>query len=435
MTLNSFIRSRVAPFLVLAIGAVGFVSARVFVDTYQFPLHTGGGMPPVRPWLVNFYMPAAAAVTAVGVWLYFWLDAPGSAWLAAAASRFRERAGVSGWPAWAVVPALVFGGVLISGLGKPSPLPALTVVLVVATVAIGLLVLFHPRAAVVTAVLILPWMALDGIQIARHWPAASDVGLFGVLQVDNEHTAMVVGLQSGALILADLWFGWKLLQDVAVDSRTEQLTQRVDTLTRTRAYAVDSAAAELRRIERDLHDGAQARLVALGMNLRVVERLLKTDPDAAVSLVSEARDTSSRALTELRSLVRGIYPPVLADRGLVDAIRTLALDLPVPAVVDADLPGKPELPVASAIYFSVAEALANVTRHARAHRVHVQIEYRGGMLRVDVTDDGVGGADPSLGTGLHGVERRLAAFDGILAISSPVGGPTIVVIEVPCALS
>jgi signal transduction histidine kinase len=198
---------------------------------------------------------------------------------------------------------------------------------------------------------------------------------------------------------------------------------------------VDSAAAELRRIERDLHDGAQARLVALGMNLRVAERVLKTDPDAALDLVSEAREASSRALTELRALVRGIYPPVLADRGLVDAIKALALDMPVHAVVAAGLPGKPELPVASAVYFSVAEALTNVTRHAEASGVRIGIEHRGGMLRVEVTDNGVGGADPSLGTGLLGVERRLAAFDGILAVNSPAGGPTIVVIEVPCALS
>jgi signal transduction histidine kinase len=232
--------------------------------------------------------------------------------------------------------------------------------------------------------------------------------------------------------------GWKLFQGVTGwggASRTAQLKLRVETLTQTRADAVDTAAAELRRIERDLHDGAQARLVALGMNLRVAERVLRTDPDAALNLVSEARDTSSRALTELRGLVRGIYPPVLADRGLVDAIRALALDTPLPAVVDGGLPGRPDLPVASAVYFSVAEALANVAKHAGAGSAWIHIGYERGVLRAQVTDDGAGGADPAQGSGLHGVERRLAAFDGILAVTSPAGGPTIIVIEVPCALS
>ena len=137
---------------------------------------------------------------------------------------------------------------------------------------------------------------------------------------------------------------------------------------------------------------------------------------------------------------RGIYPPVLADRGLADAIRALALDAPLPVELDIDLPGEVELPVASAVYFSVAEALTNAAKHARARSVRIQLGHTllaggGGMLRAQVTDDGWGGADPAQGTGLAGVERRLAAFDGILAVNSPPGGPTIVVIEVPCALS
>jgi DNA-binding NarL/FixJ family response regulator len=128
--------------------------------------------------------------------------------------------------------------------------------------------------------------------------------------------------------------------------------------------------------------------------------------------------------------VRGIYPPVLADRGLGDAIRALALDTPLPTVLDIDLPEQVDLPVASAIYFSVAEALANVTKHAGARSVRIVLSHAAGMLRAEVTDDGAGGADPACGTGLAGVERRLATFDGILAVSSPPGGPTIVVIEV-----
>jgi signal transduction histidine kinase len=171
------------------------------------------------------------------------------------------------------------------------------------------------------------------------------------------------------------------------------------------------------------------------MSLQAAERLFATSPAAALALVTEAKETSSRALADLRDLVRGIYPPVLADRGLADAIRALALDSPLHTVLDIDLPDEVELPVASAVYFSVAEALANVSKHASARSVRIELSYAAGMLRAEVTDDGAGGADPALGTGLAGVERRLATFDGILAVSSPPGGPTIVVIEVPCALS
>jgi signal transduction histidine kinase len=422
----------VVPMLALAMAALGFLNARGYLAGFFVP---PSSPEPVVPLYVNLRMPLAAAFAVVGAWLYVRLDSPGAARLVAAFRGLRGRAGVSSWPASAIVLALVLGAEVLSGSGGATPVPALTVLLAVTLLAMLLLVGPNPRVAMFVAVLALLLIGLDGIAIARHWPSSAALQLYGFAQVDDEYMAMAVGFQAGLVILADAWIGWKFLQDITAGGRTVELTQRVETLTRTRAYAVDSAAAELRRIERDLHDGAQARLVALGMNLRVAERVLKTDPDAALSLVSEARDVSSRALSELRALVRGIYPPVLADRGLVDAIRALALDMPVRTVVDADLPGTPELPVASAVYFSVAEALTNVTRHAQARSAQVRLEHRGGMLRAIVTDDGVGGADPSLGTGLHGVERRLTAFDGILAISSPAGGPTIVVIEVPCALS
>jgi signal transduction histidine kinase len=195
---------------------------------------------------------------------------------------------------------------------------------------------------------------------------------------------------------------------------------------------VDAAAAEQRRIERDLHDGAQARLVALGISLRAMERLITTNPAAAVALAAESRENSARALAELRALVRGINPPVLAERGLGDAIRALALDCPGPATADVALPRHLPPPVETAVYFAVAEALANAAKHAGARSVHIRAVHTAGMLRVEVTDDGAGGADPSRGTGLRGVERRLGTFDGVLAVSSPLGGPTIVVIEVPC---
>jgi len=213
------------------------------------------------------------------------------------------------------------------------------------------------------------------------------------------------------------------------------LAGRVEQLTRARADAVDSAAAELRRVERDLHDGAQARLVALGMSLRAAEHLIPASPQAAVALVAEAREASSRALTELRNLVRGIYPPVLADRGLGEAVRALALDTPLRTETDIVLPGRLDAPVESACYFAVAEALTNAVKHSGARQAQVRIRHARGMLRVEVTDDGCGGADPARGGGLAGIERRLGSFDGILAVSSPPGGPTMIVMEVPCALS
>jgi signal transduction histidine kinase len=214
-----------------------------------------------------------------------------------------------------------------------------------------------------------------------------------------------------------------------------RLTSRVQRLSETRTDAVDTAAAELRRVERDLHDGAQARLVALGMSLRAAERLIETSPKAALALVGEARVMSSRALTELRDLVRGIHPPVLADRGLGDAVRALALETPVATRLDIDLPGRLAAPVESAAYFAVAEVLANAAKHAEAQMVEIHMRHTGDVLRIAVTDDGIGGADPAKGSGLRGVERRLGTFDGILAVNSPPGGPTIIVIEVPCASS
>ncbi|MEU4303053.1 sensor histidine kinase [Kitasatospora aureofaciens] len=214
-----------------------------------------------------------------------------------------------------------------------------------------------------------------------------------------------------------------------------QLTKRVAELTETRADAVGSQAAELRRIERDLHDGAQARLVAIGMTLGTIEHLMETDQDAARELLAEARQSSARALQELRDLVRGIHPPVLAERGLGDAVRALALDSALPTEVFVSLPDRLPAPVEAAAYFSISELLANAAKHSAAERVWVDILYRAGSLRITVTDDGVGVADPSRGTGLRGIERRLGTFDGVLAIDSTSGGPTTITLELPCELS
>ena len=254
----------------------------------------------------------------------------------------------------------------------------------------------------------------------------------------------VAGFEVAAGVVLLLFGGWLVPRTIGMHTRimrrNGELSRRVRTLTATRVEAIDTAAAELRRVERDLHDGAQARLLAVGMSLRAMERLIRSDPDAAMSLVAEARENSARALADLRGLVRGINPPVLVERGLGDAIEALALDTPIPATLDIDLDGRAPAPVESAVYFAVTEVLANAVKHADAHEVHIRAihttaEEGQGILRVEVTDDGSGGADPANGTGLTGIERRLGTFDGILAVSSPLGGPTIVVIEVPCALS
>lgn len=227
--------------------------------------------------------------------------------------------------------------------------------------------------------------------------------------------------------MIDLWF--------LASTRTEHLEQRVQVLTESRAELVDHSAAELRRLERDLHDGAQARLVALSMSLGLADQLFADDPAQARRLVNDARATTSAAIGDLRSVVRGIHPPVLADRGLSGAVQALALDMAVPVEVSATLDGRPPAPVESAVYFAVAECLANIGKHARARHAWITVTHRDGRLRAVVGDDGCGGADPAAGSGMLGVRRRLGAFDGTMSVSSPTGGPTVVTLEVPCDLS
>jgi signal transduction histidine kinase len=220
-------------------------------------------------------------------------------------------------------------------------------------------------------------------------------------------------------------------------SRVERLQRRVREVAASREETLDHSAAEVRRIERDLHDGAQARIAAVGMNVGLAEKLLASDPAAAAELLREARETTVSALEDLRSVVRGIHPPALADRGLAGGIEALALPIPLPVTVAVDLPrGIPE-PVESAAYFAVAECLANTVKHAGATRAWVVGSYDDGVLHLEVGDDGRGGADghaDDQGGGLSGIARRLAAFDGTVEVVSPPGGPTIVTMEVPCQM-
>ena len=220
---------------------------------------------------------------------------------------------------------------------------------------------------------------------------------------------------------------------VVVARRLRRGEERIETLETTRAGAVDLQESELRRIERDLHDGAQARLVDVGMSLGLAEQKLRTDPSGAQQLLAEARRGAQEALEELRDLARGIHPPVLTDRGLDAAVRSLVDRSPLDVIIDVDLDGRPPATVESAAYFVVAEAVANASKHAAAGRLEIRIHGAADAdsVIVEVEDDGRGGADGS-GRGLTGLRQRVQALDGTLAVTSPEGGPTVVHAVLPC---
>ena len=211
-----------------------------------------------------------------------------------------------------------------------------------------------------------------------------------------------------------------------------QRTHRIERLEESRSAAVDVQESELRRIERDLHDGAQARLVALGMSIGMAEEKLQSDPEAARALLAEARSDARNALVELRDLARGIHPPILTDRGLEAAVTALSGRSPVPVSLTVDVADRPPAPVETAAYFVVAEALANAIKHADAAHIDIRIRRENGLLVAEVEDDGHGRADPA-GSGMTGLEQRVRALDGTLRVESPAGGPTKVRVELPCA--
>jgi signal transduction histidine kinase len=291
---------------------------------------------------------------------------------------------------------------------------------------------------------VIPLYGLEGVTLLPLWLYLSvDWYGYGVFWPISNFSEAILSIPQGVLFLA-LGLGaapWLLEINAQfaklflAPTKAAELRLRVAQLTVTRADTVDAQAAELRRIERDLHDGAQARLVSLGMTIGLAEEMIERDPAAARKLLAEAREASGTALLELRNLVRGIHPPVLAERGLDGAVRALALSLPLPVTVEMELPGRPQTPVESAAYFATAEALANVVRHSNAKTVRVCIRHADDLLSLTVSDDGRGGADAGRGTGLRGIGRRLAAFDGTMTVSSPPGGPTVVTMELPCVLS
>jgi signal transduction histidine kinase len=214
--------------------------------------------------------------------------------------------------------------------------------------------------------------------------------------------------------------------------RSARNEARVEELTQSRAGAVEASESQLRRIERDLHDGAQARLVALGMNLGMAEQQLTKDPEKAQEHLAEARASAAAALQELRDLARGIHPPILSDRGLEAAIRALTDHAGVPVSVGVELADRPPETVETAAYFVAAEGLANALKHAHASRIDINVHERENAIVVRVLDDGRGGAAED-GGGLHGLRQRVEALDGSLRIASPDGGPTVIEAVLPCA--
>ncbi|MFD8675391.1 sensor histidine kinase [Streptomyces seoulensis] len=210
-----------------------------------------------------------------------------------------------------------------------------------------------------------------------------------------------------------------------------RLTARVEELESDRGVVVDTAAADLRRIERDLHDGAQARLVNLAMGLGLAKEKLHHDPETAARMVEEAHGEVKTALKELRDLARGIHPAILTDRGLDAALSHIATRCTVPVTLTVDLPTRPTPAIEGITYYTASELLQNISKHSHAHHATLDLWHTPHHLMLQIRDDGIGGADPAHGSGLAGLAERLGAVDGVLVVDSPPGGPTVVTAELP----
>jgi signal transduction histidine kinase len=260
---------------------------------------------------------------------------------------------------------------------------------------------------------------LGGVKITGLWCLLGTFSGIGPL--------LIAPILTRALAVADVAVARRLLGS----PRQADLAARIGELETSRARVIDAAEAERIRIERDLHDGAQQRLVSLAMELGRAKVKFESDPQAAAAIVSQAHEQAKEALAELRNLVRGVHPPVLSDRGLDAALSGLAALCPVPVSVTVRLPVRPPAAIEAIAYFVVAEALTNVAKHAKASRAGVTVDYAGTMLRLVIRDDGAGGANPN-GQGLAGLAARVAGVDGRLNVNSPPGGPTAIEVMLPC---
>ncbi|WIX80684.1 histidine kinase [Amycolatopsis carbonis] len=394
--------------LVVIIGAAPVaaplvVGSRTITDTLRREAGNWTGVRIARPYLPppGLPVPRADGLYQFGQQLYdepFWpLQRARTRWVLRDRATWRD----------------LVGGALIPVVSLVLSLP--TIVLLGWSLT-GLATLWVGRPFVVSPV---QWYPLP--EVSTHLGALAQTPLVLVVLVAG--LAPTTWLARQQARFARVWLG---------PTEATRLAQRVARLDQSRTDVTVAQAAELRRIERDLHDGIQSRLVAMGMKLGAVEALIDSDPEAAKRLAAELRTASAEALTELRLLVRGIHPPVLSERGLVDAVRAVALDSPLKVDVTADVPGRVEQPVEACAYFAVCELLGNAAKHGGAKRVAVSLTHSDGMLRVVVTDDGSGGAEAARGSGLRGIERRAGAFDGTFGLTSPPGGPTEAILEVPC---
>ncbi len=308
---------------------------------------------------------------------------------------------------------------------------------------IGYLLLLFPLGMLTTSVALLVWcgsVALAALPLylrafpddtAHFWlvdihpgggaAIACILGLLGIVFIAPWMTTLLIGLDHAV--------GRFLL----TTDREKILQAELSRVESSRVAAVDSAEAERRRIERDLHDGAQQRLVALAMDLGAARERLETDPEEGRELVASAHEELKAAIRELRDLVRGIHPVILEDRGLDAALSAVVARAPVPVRLSVDLTSRPTPAVESTCYFFVSEALTNVARHAAATAAAVEIAQRGQRIVIEVRDNGVGGAALGRGSGLDGLRDRVVAMGGWMQVVSPIGGPTTLTAEVPCA--
>ena len=277
------------------------------------------------------------------------------------------------------------------------------------------------------------WTEPAGSLLSRGLSEHNAIPLLGLIPVDLYLTvAGVAALLAApwlttAVTALDTRAAWVLLGP----SRSEELQLQVERLTQTRAGAVDAADAERRRLERDLHDGTQQRLVSLALQLGMA-RAEQPDGEQARLVIAEAHEEAKAALVELRNLIRGLHPPVLEDRGLDAALSGVAARMPIPVKVTVDVPRRPPATIEAVAYFVVSEGLTNISKHAQASQAEVFVQRAGERLHIIVSDDGVGGADPSRGTGLTGLANRAASVDGSFEIASPAGGPTLLSVDLPC---
>ncbi|WP_242886866.1 sensor histidine kinase [Actinomadura litoris] len=299
-----------------------------------------------------------------------------------------------------------------------------------------------------------PLAACGGLAVVSAWGAGAVLGSYGAYAwalpetnslalSDKAQVVQMAGLTASGVVLLAVtpWVaaGVRRLDARAAAAllgpdRASELERRVEDLAGKRADVVDAADIERRRIERDLHDGAQQRLVSLALHLGLARETLDDVPDHAMKVIVEAHEQAKEALTELRTLIRGLHPAVLEDRGLDAALSGIAARVPLPVRLRVEVEPRASSTVEAVAYFVVSEALTNVVKHARAASVDVEVLRRGGVLLLTVGDDGVGGADPARGTGLTGLARRVRSVDGTFRITSPAGGPTTVTVELPCAL-